>query len=249
MDIKIIVATHKKYWMPKDDIYIPLHVGHAGKEDLGYAGDDTGENISKKNSTFCELTGMYWAWKNLRADYKGIVHYRRYFTYGNPWLNKKRHILGKRGFQRAFQRSDIVVPDLRNHYIETNRSHYAHAHHLKDLEITRRVISEMFPADVRAFDLVMDRTGAHMFNMMVMRADYFDRYCAWLFAILFEVEKRTDVSQYDSYQKRLYGYLSERLLDVWLEANQMEYQEVNVAYLEHQNWLKKGAKFLWRKFF
>ena len=77
--VKIIVATHKKYEMPKDDIYIPLHVGAEGKEDIGFIKDNTGDNISEKNPYFCELTGLYWAWKNLNADYIGLVHYRRHF--------------------------------------------------------------------------------------------------------------------------------------------------------------------------
>ena len=49
MNIKIIVATHKKYKMPKDDIYLPLHVGAQGNKSLGYIGDNTGDNISAKN--------------------------------------------------------------------------------------------------------------------------------------------------------------------------------------------------------
>ena len=69
MDIKILVATHKKYWMLSDSCYLPLHVGREGKQDLGYIGDNTGDNISSKNPYFCELTGIYWAWKNLHADY------------------------------------------------------------------------------------------------------------------------------------------------------------------------------------
>lgn len=77
-DIKIIVASHKKYNMPENDMYLPLQVGSRGKEDLGYARDDVGENISSKNQHFCELTGLYWAWKNLENDYIGLVHYRRY---------------------------------------------------------------------------------------------------------------------------------------------------------------------------
>ena len=86
MDIKIIVATHKKYWMPSDDIYLPVHVGKKGKTDLGYQGDDTGDNISDKNTNYCELTGLYWAWKNLKADYKGLIV--------NNWKNYlKRQIL------------------------------------------------------------------------------------------------------------------------------------------------------------
>lgn len=79
-NIKILIAAHKQYWMPNDPVYLPLHVGAEGKQDLGYTQDNTGDNISAKNPNFCELTGLYWAWKNLDADYVGLVHYRRYFT-------------------------------------------------------------------------------------------------------------------------------------------------------------------------
>ena len=67
-NIKVIVATHKKYQMPNDDMYIPVHVGKEGKNDIGFIGDNTGNNISIKNPYFCELTGVYWAWKNLDCD-------------------------------------------------------------------------------------------------------------------------------------------------------------------------------------
>lgn len=83
--VKIIVATHKKYEMPQDAMYLPLHVGAEGKTDqngnpldLGYQKDNTGENISNKNAAYCELTGLYWAWKNLDTDYTGLAHYRRH---------------------------------------------------------------------------------------------------------------------------------------------------------------------------
>ena len=86
VDIKVIIATHKKYRMPEDKLYLPLHVGAEGKTDeegnpldLGYQKDNTGENISELNPSFCELTGLYWAWKNLDADYVGLAHYRRHF--------------------------------------------------------------------------------------------------------------------------------------------------------------------------
>ena len=63
-NIKIIVATHKKYKMPNDAMYLPVQVGAEGKETLGYVRDNEGENISHKNPNYCELTGLYWAWKN-----------------------------------------------------------------------------------------------------------------------------------------------------------------------------------------
>lgn len=63
---------------------MPIHVGKVlhPDVDLGIQRDDTGDNISLKNSSYCELTGMYWAWKNLRGvDVIGLCHYRRYFDF------------------------------------------------------------------------------------------------------------------------------------------------------------------------
>ena len=90
MELKILVAAHKKYPMPQDEIYFPLHVGKKGKESIGYTGDDTGDHISDKNPNFCELTGLYWAWKNLDAETIGLAHYRRHFTV-EPRLSRLIH--------------------------------------------------------------------------------------------------------------------------------------------------------------
>ena len=75
----IIVAAHKRYTMPADSLYLPLQVGAEGKSDIGYRKDNEGENISEKNPYYCELTGLYWAWKNLECEYLGLAHYRRHF--------------------------------------------------------------------------------------------------------------------------------------------------------------------------
>ena len=246
MNIKFLVATHKKYWMPKDEIYLPIQVGKEGKQDLGYIGDNTGDNISTKNSNYCELTAIYWAWKNLEADYIGLVHYRRYFTKHNfrNCEKKKQDILTKNDFENILKDVDIIVPDKRKYYIETNRSHYNHAHYKKDLNETENIIKEIYPEYSIAFNKVMNRTWAHMFNMFIMRKDYFDEYCEWLFTILFELEKRIDISNYTVMEARVFGFISELLLDVWLETKQIKYREVNVSFIEKQNWLKKGYLFL-----
>lgn len=251
MDIKLIVASHKKYWMPADDIYLPLHVGKEGKADIGFIGDNTGDNISNKNANYCELTGLYWAWKNLPAEYIGLCHYRRYFTRSNPrsCSKKKQVILTKAEWEKLLNEHPIIVPDKRKYYIETNRSHYNHSHYGKDLDMTEKIIQEKYPQYSAAFIKVMNRTWAHMFNMFVMRRDYFDKYCNWLFDVLRELEKRTDITDYNAVEARIYGYISELLLDVWLETNKLEYYEQNVTFLEPQNWLKKGGKFLKRKIF
>ena len=88
MNIKIIVCCHKKDIFKESDIYKPIHVGKAiSNIELGIQGDDTDENISSKNASYCELTGMYWAWKNLKnTDYIGLCHYRRYFDFNHLYI-------------------------------------------------------------------------------------------------------------------------------------------------------------------
>ena len=81
MNVKILVAHHKPGLIIKDNIYFPIQVGKAMHPEVNLCiqGDDTGENISSKNSIYCEMTAWYWAWKNIKADYVGLCHYRRYF--------------------------------------------------------------------------------------------------------------------------------------------------------------------------
>jgi hypothetical protein len=81
-DVKILVAHHKEGLVINNGIYTPIHVGKAlSNKDLGIQGDNEGDNISAKNLLYCEMTAWYWAWKNVKADYIGLCHYRRYFTF------------------------------------------------------------------------------------------------------------------------------------------------------------------------
>ena len=73
VDTRIFIMTHKEFEPPQQACYVPLHVGKNGKKELNYPGDDTGDEISDKNDTFCELTGLYWIWKNVSCDMAGLV--------------------------------------------------------------------------------------------------------------------------------------------------------------------------------
>ena len=248
MDIKIIVATHKKYEMPKDDIYLPLHVGAQGKEGIGFIGDNSGENISTKNPFWCELTGLYWAWKNLDYDYLGLVHYRRHFKGKTKNNDKFEKIIKRQELEELLKQSDIILPTKRHYFIETLYSHYGHTHYIEDLQKTKNIIEEKYPEYIKAFNLVMKRKSAHMFNMFIMKKEFVNNYCSFIFDILFELEKQIDISAYNKYQKRVYGFISELLLDVWVEQNKLKYMEVPVINMETTNWLKKGCGFLAAKF-
>jgi hypothetical protein len=239
--------------MPKESIYLPLHVGREGKEDLGYQGDNTGDNISIKNPNYCELTGLYWAWKNLSCEYIGLCHYRRYFTNKNliqRFLHKHNKfdlILTESEIKKLLEEYDVILPTKRNYYIETVWSHYKNAHHIKDLEETRNIIREKYPNYLEAFNRVMAGSKLHLYNMLIIKKEYFDEYCEWVFDILFELEKRIDISGYNSYQKRIFGFIAERLFNVWIEQKHLKSKQLNVVNIEKINQFKKLTNFISRK--
>lgn len=252
-NVKIIVAAHKKYQMPKDKIYIPVQVGAEGKEKIeGYQPDNVGENISIKNPYFCELTGLYWAWKNLDSDYIGLVHYRRHFTKKNRIPQKSEEkfniVLNKEEITKILEDTNVILPKKRRYYIENLYDHYKHTMYIDPLDKTREILSEKYPDYLEEFDKLHKRTSAHMFNMLIMQKNMLNEYCTWLFDILFELEKRVDTKQYDSFHSRFYGRVSELLLDVWINKNNVKYEEVKVIDMQNVNWIKKGSAFLMAKF-
>jgi len=246
--LTIVVATHKQYWMPEDDVYLPVQVGAAGKSSIsGFQRDDEGDNISDRNPFFCELTGLYWAWKNLDSDYMGLVHYRRYFE-ERLALNKQKRIASGAFLVGMLKKYDVILPIERNYFIESNYTQYVHAHHEEDLIAVHSVIADKYPDYIPYYDIVMSRSHGHRFNMFIMRKDLFSSYCGWLFDILFELERRLDISTYSANDSRVFGFVSERLLDLWIEKNNIVYGSLPVVHLENQHWVKKALSFLERKY-
>lgn len=208
--IRIIIAAHKTYEMPSDELYLPIHVGAAGKESIGYQKDDEGENISDLNPYFCELTGLYWAWKNLKDDYIGLVHYRRHFAMDGRTLELKQ-------IEPYLGKIKIFTPKKRWYVIETLKSHYEHTHYSEHLVVTRNVVLDKYPEYKKAFDKTLKRRWGYMFNMMIMEQNLLNEYCTWLFDVLFEVFKQIDCRNYSAFEKRYVGRISELLFNVWLE--------------------------------
>ena len=246
-DMKIVVASHKPYWVPEDPVYIPLQVHACASLPIeGFLPDCTGENISSKNPHYCELTALFWAWKNLECETLGLVHYRRHFASKNIGDKRGRVATGDQ-LAAAVSKTGIVLPKRRNYYIETNYSQYVHAHHEEDLIATREIIAKREPGSISKYDEIMGRTYGHRFNMFVMRRDLADAWCEWLFDVLFELEKTLDISGYSPNDARVFGFVSERLIDYWVESRSLSYVEMPVVNLENQHWVSKGARFLARK--
>ncbi len=263
--IQVIVASHKPYRMPDDPMYIPVHVGAecSGNPDeagfSGFARDNTGENISALNPCFCELTGLYWAWKNLNADYLGLAHYRRHFS-----LRRGRDVwdsvLREEQIRPFLETKRIFLPHKRNYVIETLYSHYLHTHQGIGLDETRKILADRYPQYLSAFDRAVHRTSGYMFNMLIMERGLLSEYCEWLFDILFDLQRIMEQTEgygkLDPFDRRFYGRISEILLNVWLDRQLdsrhilgSEIQELKVLHMEKVDWWKKGKAFLMAKFF
>ncbi len=254
MDIKIVVAVHKEHWVPEGDMYLPLFVGKAvSDEHLDFPGDDTGDNISSQNNKYSELTGLYWAWKNLDADAIGLVHYRRYLAQPGlcasvPGQDRTDRILTRETAEEILGRVDAVLPRKRRYVIETIRSHYDHTHDGEHLRLVTEIIEQMCPEYLDTYQSMMQRRSAHMFNVFLMKRDPFHAYCEWLFPILEELDRRVDDTDMSEFDRRYIGRIGEILLDVWITYHQIAYEEVPVVQLGRVSWARKARMFLAAKF-
>lgn len=224
MKTQIYIVTHKQVDLPEIEGYIPIVVGKNKVQYPYFVRDNFGDNITEKNPNYCELTALYWLWKNTkRNDNIGLCHYRRFFT--NFIFSKKPISIKK--IEKLLKSYDIIVPQTFSWFDCTVKEWFLMTDgYEKDVNNLREIISEMYPDYLSAYDLVMDGNEAFYFNMFVMSYKLMDNYCEWLFSILFELEKKTDLSDYTATEARIYGFLSERLFNVWVKK-----QNLKVKYL------------------
>lgn len=221
------VLTHKgcdPYFLQFKPNHV-LHVGLGPSDSPDYLFDSTGDSISEKNPYFCELTGIYWIWKNGEEkpdDLVGIEQYRRIF------LLHEHAFLDSGNAEKLLEKYDMILPE-RLMLTESVRQQYGIWHRKEDLDLLERVFTEMYPDMKDAFQAVMDRSWLHPYNMMICKRKMFDAYCSWVFPLLFELEKRIDVLQMeDPYQQRVFGFLAERLVNVWVLAAGLKCKELIV---------------------
>lgn len=239
-DIKILISCHKQSMVPDSKIMLPIEVGAdlRKKHIEGILQDNQGENISSKNKMYCELTAQYWAWKNLDADYYGFFHYRRYLSFADKkhpvdqWQNVieespdsnclKKYNLEDDYIQKLVMEYDLVLSEEKNvaKMPDKNPSVYeqyknGRSLNIKDIDLVHDIIKKKYPNYLDTFEKVMKGEKTCLCNMYIMKKELFHEYMAWLFDILFEFEKRSDMSEYTVEGYRTPGHLAERLLTVF----------------------------------
>lgn len=252
MKLITYVVSHKQYEFPDSTNFVPLQVGNAPAAiSQKTVRDSTGDNIAHLNSSFCELTAAYWIWKNSQEDIVGLAHYRRYFASSTSNLMVKgKRIASPEEMMNLLQNADILVAKPRNYYITSIKSHYIHAHHESDYTQLRDEIARQQPDYLSDFDDVMGGTKISLYNMFVCKKALIDEYFAWLFPLLFALEQKIAYQNYDAYQKRVFGFMAERLFNVWLhhQRNRLRIKYMPVVNIDGENLLLKGIGLLKRHF-
>lgn len=191
---------------------IPIQVGAALTEErLAAVNDAEGENISDRNRHYSEMTAFYWLWKNAKADYLGICHYRR--LWGNL---------------------DAIVDKLRTTDIDAvlplptlaNRSVFDDylLKHIPDVwRPMMDVLQEKSPDYYEAAQSIFKGNIFYASNMCILRRNVLDNLCEWMFPIVMDIEKRVgDLS--DTYYNRYAGFCTERLITLYFLYNKNQWK-------------------------
>jgi len=235
--VKIFLTYKNKNKVIKSDILTPIQTGRAVSDEIFHEmiGDDTGDNISHLNAYFCELTAIYWVWKNYdkigNPDKIGFMHYRRHFV-----LNKAIDKIHQDDYFINFNNLDLacleacgltdkVILERLTEYDciipqpykqPPVREQYANAHNVSDFDLAIKVLVDKYPEWEDVSKEYSQCTYPFFFCMFVMPREQFFEMCEWLFDILFAVQQKIDISQYDSYQSRALGFIGERLIGMYL---------------------------------
>lgn len=225
--ISMYVLTHKKIELGKNEIFKPLLNGSANlKEDFGYLRDDSGDNISELNEYYSELTGEYWAWKNSDEDIIGFCHYRRYFA-----KNLSLKLIEKKDIEDILNEYDIIMPN-KTHMgmtniqdIEKTRKYLNYGPYIEEYYILRDLIKKDYPDYLEYYDEMLNEKECYWFNMFICRKELADDYFEWIFDILKKMEDLIDFNKYPNGQRRILGFLSERLINVYVKKNKLKVKE------------------------
>lgn len=255
--MKVIIVTHKDRCLLDSPIFSPIQVGAKNSGytiDQEYYKDNVSYNISEKNPNYSELTALYWMWKNMKdEDILGLNHYRRYFNFLNHSIFKphrikevshKDKIISKHNNETSYIKKriekwltsyDVILPYVRTLKISKKEvsitEEYCARHFESDWKKTLEIIETKYPEYKPSIEKYFNKSGEiYLMNVFVAKQKWVDIYCKWLFDILFELEKNITISD-DPYQKRVFGFISERLLTLYVKHNEFKVKQLPLIFI------------------
>jgi hypothetical protein len=241
---------YKRFSIPQVPYVKPIHAGHALYDDLGIEGDDSGDHISARNPNWVELTAAYYIWKNYSKEqipYWGLCHYRRYLTlplglhpfkriyYLKATVQTYDRVLNDKlavRIEQLLSAGKIILP--RPYYMYKLKKWSVKQQYIKDhdaiaWDLMEAAVKKLYPEYSDTFHAFAKGLTLCLYNIMIASWEFWDGYLNWVFNILHEVEKDYIIPG-DPNQRRVFAFLSERLLNVYVRHHQ-KYHGQKIAYL------------------
>ena len=249
MSTELFVATHKpvRFNLPPAYHWVQVNAARNGLWE-GYLHDSDGEdNISEKNPSYCELTALYLLWKTSQADIAGLCHYRRFLGKGHlaslaeksgTYFKKERVrslVLAEKDIAHDLKSSDIILARTYFPYPVNVYENLLRFVYPADIEALVLTIGQDFPEYAETLQQVLRSTAISYCNMFITRREILDQYCSWLFDVLGRIEKRIDITSYDPAHKRVFGYLAEILLNVYVRHRGLSVKEAPIVTVDEDD--------------
>ena len=188
-----VVGSSKNRFLPLDNI----------REKFLIDQKHEGDNIDNLNPWYCELTGLYWIWKNSKEDIVGLEHYRRYF------VNSKNKLLNENEIKNILLKYDIITC----HYKFPNASIYET---YKKHKFGTREYFALYDTlkNKKYLSKYLSNNDLIVFNMFICKKEIIDKYCDWFFNNIKKLNLDLNTKK-----KRMIGYLAEYIFGAWLADN------------------------------
>lgn len=231
--MKIYVVTHKPIDILLPENYALFQVNAANNKVFCELNDAVGkDNISSKNPNYCELTAAYWIWKNDNEnDIVGLMHYRRFLTTKYFSKSPKNFINGSI-VEELLEKYDFISTPLCNTLPTVKDVLLKGGVRQKDFQALRDVIEKNYSEYLQIFDDVFNGKKTYICNMFITKKAKWNSYYEWLFSVFDKLEPNIDMTGYDARERRLYGYLSERLFTIYVLKNKFKVKSFPICFTE-----------------
>ncbi|MBR4904152.1 MAG: DUF4422 domain-containing protein [Selenomonadaceae bacterium] len=252
-DVGIYIVTHKDVKLSKlPKCYRIIHAGHVrAKNDFGYIGDDSGDNISRLNPFLDEVTALYWIWKNTNHTHAGFVHYRRFFTSNlkqkeyrpGEYVFNAKNLLSEAEILKILSEYDIIVhterlSDRTQLELMIYSTKFPELVELSE-KVVRKHLTKNQPDYLDSYDAVFNGFVCFLYGMHITRRNILNAYCEWLFSFMLDATEElservkigdTKLIDAPHVYSRMMSFFSERMLTVWLKKNHLKIKTLPIMY-------------------
>lgn len=243
----ILTVAHKEFDSSKIDssCYKVIAVGGHDNIKHDYL-DSIGDNIAIKNPTWCELTAMYWGYKNIKdVDIMGLVHYRRYFSKNTYSKHPYKYILNGKEIESILTKKKVILPTYYKKGVGNKRINLDDNVNSYNLNVLYKILEKKNLKYAKIFYEIAKSDWLCGGNMFISSKKDYDEFCEFLFPILNEFERI--LLDDNKMTPRMVGYVSEYLANVYFVAKYSEKEIARYDVVNTELYVPNSFKYLLTK--